>query len=296
MKHMMATENAGSALTSGRFRRGGGAPDLPATLAVAGNLEARLATNRTDVSRAQRLRYQVFFEEGCAIPGAAARLARRDLCRFDRVCDHLIVVDHALDRRKGAPHVVGVYRLLRQEVAEANFGFYSASEFDVGALAELRPHARLLELGRACVASSHRGKRVLELLWRAVWLYARRYEIDALVGCVSLPGTDAEAHAAAIAFLSGTGGDPAWRIAARPELAAARPRAPEGCADPRSLSRTLPALVKGYWRLGATFSPDAVVDRAFGTTDLFVALPLADVGERYLDHFRVEGVAAQLAA
>ena len=58
-------------------------------------------------------------------------------------------------------------------------------------------------------------------------------------------------------------------------------------ADPRSLIRVLPPLVKGYWRLGATFSPTPVVDRAFNTTDVFVVMPLAEIEARYLQYFGV---------
>ncbi len=60
----------------------------------------------------------------------------------------------------------------------------------------------------------------------------------------------------------------------------------------RALIRTLPPLVKGYWRLGATFSPVPAVDPAFGATDLFVVLPLRDVEPRYLEHFGVEAIDA----
>ena len=247
--------------------------------------------------RAQRLRYRVFFEEGGATPDPTARLIRRDVCRFDRVCDHLVVVDRTAPTRDGSPSVVGVYRLLRQDVAERNFGFYSAREFDVASLIARRPRTRLLEVGRACVAETHRGRRALELLWRGLWAYARHHAIDAMFGCASLPGVEPAAHAAAIRWLAASGGDPSWRVAPRSDRRAAL-RA-TGCrplVDARALVRGLPPLVKGYWRLGATFSPVPVVDAAFGATDLFVAMPLRDVEARYLEHFGVEPLLPPLAA
>jgi putative hemolysin len=67
-------------------------------------------------------------------------------------------------------------------------------------------------------------------------------------------------------------------------------------ASTRALIRTLPPLVKGYWRLGATFSPVPAVDPAFGATDLFVVLPLRDIETRYLEHFGVEAIPPPLAA
>ncbi len=264
------------------FDAAGLGPSLPST----GFLEARLASSAKDVRRVQRLRYRVFYEEAGVTPDTAARLTRRDVCRFDRVSDHLIVVDRSERHRDGAPRVVGVYRLLRQEVAERNFGFYSAREFDVASLVARRRDLRFLEVGRACVAASHRRGHVLELLWRALWAYARHHGVDALFGCASLPGADASRHAAAIRSLSS--GDPSLRVSPRSGRMDAQ-RAVEAAepADPRSLVRILPPLVKGYWRLGATFSPTPVVDRAFNTTDVFVVMPLAEIEARYLQYFGV---------
>ncbi len=269
---------------------------LPPVLARCGSLEARLAVTKRDVRRAQKLRYRVFFEEGGAVPDPTARLIRRDVCRFDSVCDHLIVVDKTLAFRDGSPKFVGVYRLLRQDVAERNFGFYSSDEFDVGALIARRPATRFLEVGRACIAKSHRGKHVLELLWRGLWAYARHHRMDAMIGCASLPGADPEVHTGAIRALAGSGGDPAWRVAPLPGRAGAPGASVEPPLDARALICVLPPLVKGYWRLGATFSPVPVADRAFNTTDLFVVLPLHDIEQRYLDYFGIEAVPAPLAA
>ena len=270
---------------------------LAPVLARSGPLEARLAATQKEVRRAQRLRYRVFFEEGEAVPGPAQLLTRRDVCRFDGVSDHLVVVDRAAPDPDGTPAVVGVYRLLRQDVAERNFGFYSSREFDVGQLVAHRPATRFLEVGRACIAKSHRGKRALELLWRGLWAYARHHRVDAMFGCASLPGADAAAHAGAIRWLAGEGGDPAWHVPPRADRAAALlAHAGAPVADPRALMRKLPPLVKGYWRLGATFSPIPAVDPDFGTTDLFVVMPLRDIEARYLQYFGVEAPPAPLAA
>ncbi|HKN27775.1 MAG TPA: GNAT family N-acyltransferase [Roseiarcus sp.] len=270
---------------------------LGPVLARSGALEARLVTTKKEVRRAQKLRYRAFFEEGGAAPDPTARVIRRDVCRFDGVSDHLIVVDESLRHRDGSPRLVGVYRLLRQDVAERNFGFYSALEFDVEALIARRPTTRFLEVGRACIAPTHRGRHVLELLWRGLWAYARHHNMDAMIGCASLPGCDSAAHSGAIRALAAGGGDPTWRVAPRPDRAGALVEgASQPPADPRALMRVLPPLVKGYWRLGATFSPLPAVDTAFNTTDLFVVMPLSDVEERYLHYFGVEQAPVPLAA
>jgi len=260
---------------------------LPVVVARSGDLEARLATTAREVRAAQKLRYRAFCKGSGAAPSAIGRLARRDLCSFDSVCDHLIVVDKGL-ARLGRPEVVGVYRLLRQDVAERHFGFYSAREFELAPLMARRPGLRFLEVGRACVAESHRGRHVLDLLWRGLWLYARHHGLDALIGCASLPGADPARHSAIVHALA-SGGDPALRVLPLPERAAAMPDASGAPSiDPRALRRALPPLVKGYLRLGATFSPIPAVDRAFGSTDLFVVMPLSEVEPRYLEHFGVE--------
>src|SRR5271155_2692192 len=134
-------------------------PSKPGMLASAGTLEVRLANTRCELHRAQRLRYRVFFEEGGAVADPAARLIGRDVCRFDRVCDHLIVVDNSVARIDGSPTVVGACRLLRQEVAEANFGFYSAQEFQVGSLIARHPGRGLPGLRRSRHARGYRREQ-----------------------------------------------------------------------------------------------------------------------------------------
>src|SRR3984893_12112852 len=52
-------------------------PHFPATLGRLGTLEVRLAQERRDVKRAQKLRYRVFYKDGTAIADATTMLARR---------------------------------------------------------------------------------------------------------------------------------------------------------------------------------------------------------------------------
>ena len=50
--------------------------------------------------------------------------------------------------------------------------------------------------------------------------------------------------------------------------------------------------MKGYLRVGAWFSAEAVVDHAFGVTDVLVVLPVANIDARYLEHFSPRAVLA----
>ena len=74
-----------------------------------------------------------------------------------------------------------------------------------------------------------------------------------------------------------------------------RRRARRKTIDART-ARALPPLIKGYWRLGARFSRDAVVDEAFGATDVLVVLPVEEIRSRYLAHFAPAEPSSSLAA
>src|SRR5947208_58126 len=67
---------------------------LPQTLGRIGSLEVRLARSAKEVKKAQRLRFQVFYEEMSAVPDAVSMFSRRDRDAYDAICDHLLVLDH----------------------------------------------------------------------------------------------------------------------------------------------------------------------------------------------------------
>lgn len=248
-----------------------------------GTLEVRLATKKKQIRKAQQLRYDVFFDEGGAVPDLALRLARRDMDAFDAVCDHLLVVD--TERRFGRK-IVGTYRLLRRDVAEAHFGFYSEAEFDIAPLLTRHPHARLLELGRSCVLKPYRDKRTVELLWHGIWTYVRQNRIDAMFGCASFDGIDPERLALPLSFLhrhAMTRDD--WHIRARDSRYIAMERLHGQDIDMRRAIAAMPPLIKGYLRLGARFGDGAVIDQQFNTTDVLVVLPVSEIEPRYIAHF-----------
>jgi len=260
---------------------------VPASLGRLGALEVRLARSAAEVRNAQRLRYRVFYEEMSATADAATKIARRDIDPYDAICDHLLVLDHDTLLGPGRrPAVVGTYRLLRQEIAERGAGFYSAAEFDIGALLARHPGTRFLELGRSCVLPAYRNKRTVELLWHGIWTYVLQHRFDAMIGCASLEGTDPDRLALQLAFLHHHARAPEpWRTRALPHRYVEMNRLRRSAIDPKAALRALPPLIKGYLRLGATFADGAVIDRQFGTTDVMVVLPVATINQRYVAHF-----------
>jgi putative hemolysin len=257
-------------------------------LAVSGALEVRLAETEAEVEAAQRLRYRIFYEEMSAIPSPAMRESRRDFDKFDDFCDHMLVVDRSVIDEDGQPSVVGTYRMIRDVDAARAGGFYTSGEYDIGAmLAGLPEGTKLLELGRSCVLKSYRTRAsTMQLLWRGILTFAARFSIDILFGCASLQGTDAEALALPLSYLHHFHSMPvSARVRARPELFVDMNKMPKDAIDTKEAVRALPPLVKGYLRAGATIGDGAVIDRQFGTTDVFIYLPVSNLDARYRNRF-----------
>ncbi|MBI1385925.1 MAG: GNAT family N-acetyltransferase [Rhizobiales bacterium] len=257
-----------------------------------GSLEVRLARTRADIRRAQRLRYEVFYEEMSAVPSPRAMRRRRDEDAYDRICDHLLVVDHAnLVRSRANPWhrraaVVGTYRILRQDVAEAHGGFYTQGEYDIAPLIAARPQAKFMELGRSCVLKPYRNRRTVELLWHGLWTYVREHGVDVMVGCASFPGTDPSAHAMALSYLHHHHiAPPEWRARAHPHLYTEMNLLPADQIDAKAALKGMPPLIKGYLRLGAYIGNGAVIDHQFATTDVLIVLPVSAIDPRYFAHF-----------
>jgi putative hemolysin len=254
-----------------------------------GSLEVRLARKKSEIRRAQRLRYKVFYEEMSAIPNALAILSRRDEDAYDAVFDHLLVIDHGDTnggRRWRRSKVVGTYRMLPQEVADCYDGFYTQREYDIAPLLQAKPDYNFMELGRSCVLKPYRNKRTLELLWQGVWSYVRERGGDVMIGCASFPGTDPSAHALALSYLHHTSLAPEeWRVRAHDHLHIDMNMMPPEAVNVRAAMKALPPLIKGYLRVGAYVGDGAVIDHQFGTTDVFIIMPVEAMKSRYFVHF-----------
>ena len=247
-----------------------------------GTLGVRIATTAAEIDAAQALRYRIFYEEMGAHPDDATRATGRDRDRFDAVADHLLVVDHAIG--PGPEGVVGTYRLIRSQAAQRAGGFYSADEYELGAVIAFP--GEVMELGRSCVDLAHRNRAVMQLLWRGIAAYVFRHRIGLMFGCASLPGTDPDALATELTYLYA-------HHLAPPEL---RPRAvasryvemrrldPATIAPLRALA-ALPPLIKGYLRLGGFVGDGAVIDSQFNTVDVAIVVKTDLITDKYFKHY-----------
>jgi putative hemolysin len=228
-----------------------------------------LARDGEEVLAAQRLRYRVFAEEMGAtlhtpVPGV-------DVDAFDEHCDHLVV------REDSSGEIVGCYRMLPPERVAAAGMLYSETEFDLRAIAPLRPS--LVETGRSCVHPDHRSGAVVSLVWAGIARYLLLTGHRWLAGCASVPLADGGTLAAGV-----------WETVRHRHLAPApyrvrplRPWEPTGAVPAGRV--VLPPLLRGYLRLGAWVCGPPALDADFGVADLFVLLGLDQIDQRYLSYF-----------
>jgi len=264
-----------------------------------GSLDVRLATRLYEVKASQSLRYHVFYKEMNAKASARVRITRRDKDHFDRLCDHLLVIDHKAEEggipllRGRQGQVVGTYRLLPQAVAEATGGFYTQDEFDLRPLIARHPKLKFVELGRSCVLKPYRTKQPIEMLWHGIWQYVHDYNFDVMIGVASLEGTSSQNIALPLSYLHHHARAPQeWDVRAQPARYVDMNLFPKDQIDIRQAVRELPPLIKGYLRLGAYIGDGAVIDHQFGTTDVAIILPVANIPDRYKSRFEAEARAS----
>jgi len=245
-----------------------------------GAFEVKLASTLAELDAAMRLRFEVFnleLQEGLS----SSYDKGYDSDHYDSYCDHLIIKDLKLDK------VVGTYRLLRQSVAEQQIGFYSENEFDLSNLKKL-PEG-LLELGRSCIAGTHRTYATINLLWNAIGRYATQYDLGYLFGCGSLHYSEIEEVQPIYSYLRRRYLAPekfrvypleSCRMAVSDELR----EMPESGMVLRKLS----PIMKGYLRAGALICGPPAFDAEFGTADVLVLLEMKTMAGRYRQHFMEE--------
>lgn len=239
---------------------------LPRRKLKDGPYEVSFALNDEELDRALRLRFAVFNEElGEGLE--SSRETGRDFDPFDPWCHHLIV----RDTRTG--DLVGTYRMQTAVMASRYRGFYTAGLFDLAGFPD-GVVERAVEVGRACVAKSHRSKRVLFLLWRGLALYVAHNQARYLFGCCSLTSQDEEEGWRTMSFLERNNHmHPELSVAPLVEHALAGEPSP---SDPEEVE--LPILFKTYLLFGSKVCSPPAIDREFKTIDYLVLMDVDGLG------------------
>lgn len=245
--------------------------------------EVRLADCDEDIAAAQRLRYRVFVEEMGAKVSDEENAERLEKDRFDEYFDHLLLIDKLAE---GDPldKVVGVYRLMRGEVAKNGIGFYGASEYDLSKLENAG--VETLELGRSCVAPAFRGGIAMHLMWGALGDYVNKYDIGILFGVASFHNADPEPIADALSYLYHNHLAPEEiRVRAKPPGFAEMNLMAKDQIDNHKAMIKIPSLIKAYLRFGGFVGDGAYVDVDFNTVDVCLIMDTKRMADRYRDFY-----------
>lgn len=246
------------------------------------SLSLKIAETEEEVIQAQRLRYDVFYEEMGATPQGLMGADGRDIEELDQYCDHLLVIDHKAPQGK---QIVGTYRILMQDNAAANgIGLYTETEFDLSKLKATG--GRIMEVSRSCVLGHYRSKLAINLLWKGIAAYVLANNVDYMVGTPSFAGTDLAEHARAFAYLNAFHlADESIRPRVLEPFYNPLPVVDKDSIDAKRAFMDLPPLMKGYVRVGAMISDGAFVDRQFNCIDVAIVVPIANVTDRYFNRF-----------
>ncbi|WP_323036902.1 GNAT family N-acetyltransferase [Pararhodobacter sp.] len=245
--------------------------------------DVRLASSEVELLAAQRLRYAVFVEELGATGLSVDHAQRLERDLLDPHFDHLLLIDRNIPPET-LDHVIGAYRLLPQDRAEALGRFYSDAEYDLGPLR--RSGRKLVELGRSCVHRNHRRGVAMLHLWNGLAAYVLARDIKILFGVASFHGTDPAHHAAALTWLHTHHlAPPELRVTVWPDHAQPMDLMPiERVVQAEALA-AIPPLIRAYLRLGGFVGEGAFIDHDFNTTDVCLILDTATMSERAVDHY-----------
>lgn len=240
-----------------------------------GGLALGLARTNAELEAIQRLRYDIFTKEMNAVfPDAVDGL---DSDRFDPWCEHFMVTEVKTGK------VVGTYRLLTPANAVKAGGYYSESEFDISALAPLRP--LMAEVGRSCIHPDYRNGAVIMLLWSGIAALVKQVGFRYVFGCASVSLRDDGVTAAEV-----------WRVGnkrlkkAPHDLPIITPKHsyPVERLKNTTLPARVPPLIKGYLQLGAFICGEPAWDPDFNAADFPVLLDIEGMDPRYRRHFGFE--------
>ena len=237
----------------------------------------KIAETLSEIQQALQLRYEVFnleMNEGLS----SSHELGFDSDIYDTFCDHLLVIENA------SQNVVGTYRLLRQDKAEAHIGFYSEGEFDLSQFKLLSGNS--LEVGRSCVAKEHRSSAVINLLWNGISAYLHIYKISRLFGCVSLHTKNMNEVAMITEYIRTNYFAPTlFRVQPLVHTQMQLPYCDPLAYQQFDSFRSMPPLMKGYFRLGAMVCGEPAYDKEFGTIDFFIVVERERITERYRTHY-----------
>ena len=234
-----------------------------------------LVVNDNDllIRNAQRLRFNIFLKES-SINNPDYVL---DSDEYDKFCDHLVVIDKSVSSH----YVVGTYRLMINFSNNPKGDFYTETEFDLYNLKKL--DLKILEVGRSCVHKNYRDGKIIRLLWRGLSTYIKKSKVDFIIGCASFQCSNTNKIRNQLSFLKNFYSAPKKYLTFPLKSKSIKWKNSDISEISRlKIFKSLPPLIKAYFRVGAWVGEGAVFDPHFKTIDICIILKADKIDPKYL--------------
>ncbi len=234
------------------------------------NFIVKTADSKEELYAAMRLRHDVFLDELLK----KRRRSGLDMDKFDKLCDHLIIIDKRTDM------MIGTYRLQSSLYTRK---WYTATEFHMKHIKKL-PGTKL-ELGRACVHPDHRNGVTIALLWEGITAYIEASGTAYLFGCSSIKTTDRAEIGKIYQYLNQNGHlNHEHRVRPRGKFKVPgmkrqiKTMSPiEEIYTPAEKKDMIPSLLASYLKVGAQLCGSPALDRNFKCIDFLTLLDVNDM-------------------
>lgn len=239
------------------------------------NFIVKTADSREELYSALKLRHDVFLNELLK----KNKKSGVDKDRFDKLCDHLIIID------KRSNTLIGTYRLQSSLHTKK---WYTATEFHMKQIKRL-PGIKL-ELGRACVHPDHRNGITIALLWEGIKAYVEASGTNYLFGCSSIKTTDRGEIARIYQYLSQNGHlSHEHRVRPRGKFRINGMKggfkqfdATANCTMDMTMKDKIPSLLNSYLKVGAKVCGSPALDKSFKCIDFLTLLNVSDMQNQFI--------------
>ncbi|MFG1488997.1 GNAT family N-acyltransferase [Oceanospirillum sp. HFRX-1_2] len=243
----------------------------------------KVAGSSEELKKAQRLRYEIFFNHHQSEKEVVENDEHSglDVDRYDAFCKHLLVLD---TEQEGV--VVATTRVLLGSWLPDGEHYIAEDEFEIPFLKESAQEARKvsMEVGRSCVHPEYRDGGAIQLLWQGIAKFALDNDVRVIFGCASFHGVDVDEHLNEISYLMAN--YPA------PNKYQSRSLANENIVykaineiDENIAVQRIPTLIKAYTKLGGVVGPQIYVDRVVNTIDILVIVDVDLIPRKFLNFF-----------
>lgn len=245
------------------------------------NFIVKTANSSEELREALRLRHEIFYAELLK----RKKRSGMDIDRFDKLCDHLIIID----KRSG--NIIGTYRL---QSSLHTRKWYTATEFHMRHIKRLPGNK--LELGRACVHPDHRNGITISLLWEGINAYLMASNSSYLFGCSSIKTVD-KAEISEIYHYLRQNGHISDDHRVRPKSKFKVPGFKKGAGskakqlEPERMALVkdmIPSLLNSYLKVGAKVCGVPALDRSFKCIDFLTLMNVSDMHKSFTRKYRNE--------